>query len=397
MGGRQQLEGGVCSCEGTARARVQHSDPDCAHGLERAGAESVTLPRRLADRYDVGEVLGFGGMSEVHLARDVSLNRDVAVKVLRADLARDPGSYLRFRREAQNAAALNFPAIVAVYDTGVTDTATGPLPYIVMEYVDGLTLGDIVDRDGPMKPLPAIEVVADVCAALEFSHQHAIVHRDVKPANIMITAMGAVKVMDFGIARTLTATTGARFTQTAAVLGSAHYLSPEQARGEAVDERSDVYSLGCVLYELLTGDPPFRGDSPVAVAYQHVREDPVAPTQRREGISAGSEAVVLHHRPRQVGRPHSHCHQSRPRHHADASGGRRPDHRRPRRWHHSVPALPPLPRRTGGYNWRQPTLRVRASTVTGWRLRQLRLTHIPLTCRGRTDRCHGRLTPLRRV
>jgi eukaryotic-like serine/threonine-protein kinase len=252
----------------------------------------MTSPQHLSDRYELGEILGFGGMSEVHLARDVRLHRDVAVKVLRADLARDPSFYLRFRREAQNAAALNHPAIVAVYDTGEAETASGPLPYIVMEYVNGVTLRDIVHTDGPMTPTRAIEVIADACQALNFSHQHGIIHRDVKPANIMISSTNAVKVMDFGIARALS-DSGNSVTQTAAVIGTAQYLSPEQARGESVDARSDVYSLGCVLYELLTGEPPFVGDSPVAVAYQHVREDPVPPSRRHGGISADLDAVVL--------------------------------------------------------------------------------------------------------
>jgi eukaryotic-like serine/threonine-protein kinase len=252
----------------------------------------MTTPQHLSDRYEVGEILGFGGMSEVHLARDVRLHRDVAVKVLRADLARDPSFYLRFRREAQNAAALNHPAIVAVYDTGEAETADGPLPYIVMEYVEGVTLRDIVHNDGPMEPKRAIEVIADACQALNFSHQHGIIHRDVKPANIMISKAGAVKVMDFGIARAL-ADSGNPMTQTSAVIGTAQYLSPEQARGETVDARSDVYSLGCVLYEILTGEPPFVGDSPVAVAYQHVREDPVPPSQRHGGITPELDAVIL--------------------------------------------------------------------------------------------------------
>ena len=254
----------------------------------------MSIPRQLSDRYELGEILGFGGMSEVHLARDTRLHRDVAVKVLRADLARDPGFYLRFRREAQNAAALNHPMIVAIYDTGETRTATGPLPFIVMEYVDGVTLRDVMNRDGPMEPAHAMEVIADACQALNFSHQQGIVHRDVKPANIMISSAGAVKVMDFGIARTLADTTGGnRLTQTAAVLGTAAYLSPEQASGETVDARSDVYSLGCVLYEIITGEPPFVGDSPVAVAYQHVRKDPTPPSQRRDAISPELDAVVL--------------------------------------------------------------------------------------------------------
>ncbi len=251
----------------------------------------MTTPQHLSDRYELGEILGFGGMSEVHLARDVRLHRDVAVKVLRADLARDPSFYLRFRREAQNAAALNHPAIVAVYDTGEAETPNGPLPYIVMEYVEGVTLRDIVHSDGPMEPQRAIEIIADACQALNFSHQHGIIHRDVKPANIMISKSGAVKVMDFGIARALA--DASSVTQTAAVIGTAQYLSPEQARGEKVDARSDVYSLGCVLYEILTGEPPFIGDSPVAVAYQHVREDPIPPSQRHDGISPELDAVVL--------------------------------------------------------------------------------------------------------
>ncbi|KRE27280.1 serine/threonine protein kinase [Mycobacterium sp. Soil538] len=252
----------------------------------------MTTPQHLSDRYEVGEILGFGGMSEVHLARDLRLHRDVAIKVLRADLARDPSFYLRFRREAQNAAALNHPAIVAVYDTGEAETPTGPLPYIVMEYVDGVTLRDIVHTEGPMPAKRAIEVIADACQALNFSHQHGIIHRDVKPANIMISKTGAVKVMDFGIARAI-ADAGNPVTQTAAVIGTAQYLSPEQARGVKVDARSDVYSLGCVLYEILTGEPPFVGDSPVAVAYQHVREDPVPPSARNADISPDLDAVVL--------------------------------------------------------------------------------------------------------
>jgi serine/threonine-protein kinase len=252
----------------------------------------MTTPQHLSDRYELGEILGFGGMSEVHLARDVRLHRDVAVKVLRQDLARDPSFYLRFRREAQNAAALNHPTIVAVYDTGEAETPNGPLPYIVMEYVEGVTLRDIVHSDGPMESQRAIEVIADACQALNFSHQHGIIHRDVKPANIMISKSGAVKVMDFGIARAI-ADAGNPVTQTAAVIGTAQYLSPEQARGVKVDARSDVYSLGCVLYEILTGEPPFVGDSPVAVAYQHVREDPVPPSARHADISPDLDAVVL--------------------------------------------------------------------------------------------------------
>ncbi|MEV5647961.1 Stk1 family PASTA domain-containing Ser/Thr kinase [Nocardia sp. NPDC052254] len=252
----------------------------------------MTTPKNLSSRYELGEIIGFGGMSEVHKARDLRLGRDVAIKVLRADLARDPTFYLRFKREAQNAAALNHPAIVAVYDTGEAEVDGGPLPYIVMEYVDGETLRDIVRGKGPLPPRRAMEIIADVCAALDFSHKNGIVHRDMKPANIMINRQGAVKVMDFGIARAL-ADSSNPMTQTAAVIGTAQYLSPEQARGEQVDARSDVYSVGCVLYEILTGQPPFTGDSPVAVAYQHVREDPKLPSLVHPGVPRELDSVIL--------------------------------------------------------------------------------------------------------
>lgn len=252
----------------------------------------MSAPRLLSNRYELGDTLGYGGMSEVHHGHDVRLGREVAVKILRADLARDPQFQERFRREAQNAAALNHPAIVAVYDTGEADSEYGPLPYIVMEYVEGRTLRDIVKTEGPMSQKRAMEVMADVCAALDFSHRHGIVHRDVKPANVMITRNGAVKVMDFGIARALHDGQAA-MTQTAAVIGTAQYLSPEQARGEQVDARSDVYAAGCVLYELVTAEPPFTGDSPVAVAYQHVREAPQPPSASNPAVSAELDAVVL--------------------------------------------------------------------------------------------------------
>ncbi|TDV50844.1 Stk1 family PASTA domain-containing Ser/Thr kinase [Actinophytocola oryzae] len=252
----------------------------------------MTTPRLLSNRYELGDTLGYGGMSEVHKGRDVRLGRDVAVKVLRADLARDPQFQERFRREAQNAAALNHPAIVAVYDTGETRTEHGPLPYIVMEYVDGRTLRDIVKTEGPLPGQRAMEIMADVSAALDFSHRHGIIHRDVKPANVMITKTGAVKVMDFGIARAVHDGQAA-VTQTAAVIGTAQYLSPEQARGETVDARSDVYAAGCVLFELLTGEPPFTGDSPVAVAYQHVREDPKPPSALNPRVNPALDAIVL--------------------------------------------------------------------------------------------------------
>jgi serine/threonine-protein kinase len=249
--------------------------------------------RLLGGRYQVGELLGYGGMAEVHRGRDLRLGRDVAVKMLRTDLARDATFQERFRREAQNAAALNHPAIVAVYDTGEETGATGErLPFIVMEYVAGHTLKEVLAAEQRLQPRRALEIIADICAALEFSHRHGIIHRDIKPGNVMLTPNGQVKVMDFGIARAL-ASGATTMTQTSAVIGTAQYLSPEQARGEAVDARSDVYAAGCVLFELLCGHPPFVGDSPVSVAYQHVREDPKAPSDINPDVPPDVDAIVL--------------------------------------------------------------------------------------------------------
>ena len=197
----------------------------------------------LAGRYQLGEVIGHGGMAEVHRGRDVRLGRDVAIKLLRADLARDPSFQGRFRREAQAAAALNHPAIVAVYDTGEDHRDGVVTPYIVMEYVEGRTLRDVLAAEGRLLPQRALEITAQICAALEQAHRAGIVHRDIKPANVMLTTAGEVKVMDFGIARAVTGSSST-MTQTAAVIGTAHYLSPEQARGEHVDARSDIYSTG---------------------------------------------------------------------------------------------------------------------------------------------------------
>jgi serine/threonine-protein kinase len=232
-------------------------------------------------------------MAEVHRGRDSRLNRDVAIKVLRADLARDPSFLNRFRREAHSAAGLNHPSIVAVYDTGEDVAHDGtPQPFIVMEYVEGRTLRDILKSEGRLPVRRAMEITADVCAALDFSHRNGIIHRDIKPANVMITPQGAVKVMDFGIARAV-ADNSATVTQTANVIGTAQYLSPEQARGETVDARSDVYSTGCLLYELVTGVPPFQGDSPVAVAYQHVRENPVMPSARNPEVPRSLDSIAM--------------------------------------------------------------------------------------------------------
>ncbi len=253
----------------------------------------MTQPRLLGGRYELDGVVGRGGMAEVYRARDIRLDRIVAIKTLRADLARDPIFQARFRREAQSAASLNHPSIVAVYDTG-EDMATGvPVPYIVMEYVDGRTVRDLLQEGGHrLLPERSLEIIDGVLRALEYSHQAGIVHRDIKPGNVMVTRNGDIKVMDFGIARAMS-DAQATMTQTAQVIGTAQYLSPEQARGERVDARSDLYSAGCLLYELLTGRPPFTGDSPVAIAYQHVRENPVPPSRVDPDVPPWADAIVL--------------------------------------------------------------------------------------------------------
>ncbi|MFD4758391.1 Stk1 family PASTA domain-containing Ser/Thr kinase [Streptomyces sp. NPDC058439] len=249
-------------------------------------------PRRLGGRYELGSVLGRGGMAEVYLAHDTRLGRTVAVKTLRADLARDPSFQARFRREAQSAASLNHPAIVAVYDTGEDYVDGVSIPYIVMEYVDGSTLRELLHSGRKLLPERTLEMTVGILQALEYSHRAGIVHRDIKPANVMLTRTGQVKVMDFGIARAM-GDSGMTMTQTSAVIGTAQYLSPEQAKGEQVDARSDLYSTGCLLYELLTVRPPFIGDSPVAVAYQHVREEPQPPSNFDPEITPAMDAIVL--------------------------------------------------------------------------------------------------------
>ena len=254
----------------------------------------TSSPTMVGGRYELGELLGRGGMAEVRRAIDQRLGRSVAVKQLRADLATDPTFQARFRREAQSAAGLNHPTIVAVYDTGEeTDPLTGvSIPYIVMELVEGSTLRDVLKDGRKILPERALELTQGVLDALSYSHKAGIVHRDIKPANVMLSPTGGVKVMDFGIARAV-ADTSATMTQTAAVIGTAQYLSPEQARGETVDARSDLYSAGCLLFELLVGRPPFIGDSPVSVAYQHVREAPPPPSQLDPELSPEIDAVVL--------------------------------------------------------------------------------------------------------
>ena len=258
----------------------------------------MTGPRMLGGRYEVGELIGRGGMAEVHLGHDTRLGRPVAIKMLRSDLARDATFLSRFRREAQSAAGLNHASIVAVYDSGedqVIDAggAPVPVPYIVMEYVDGKTLREVLNERAPLEATEAARITEGILDALAYSHRMGIVHRDIKPANVMIGRHGEIKVMDFGIARAV-ADTNATMTQTQAVIGTAQYLSPEQAQGQHVDARSDLYSTGCLLFELLTGRPPFQADSPVAIAYQHVGQQPPRPSSLNPDIPAAFDAVVLH-------------------------------------------------------------------------------------------------------
>lgn len=256
-----------------------------------------SMAHRLGGRYEVRSLIGRGGMAEVHLGYDTRLHRIVAIKMLRTDLARDSVFQARFRREAQAAASLNHPNIVAVYDTG-EEVIAGPdgrgvsVPYIVMEYVEGHTVKDLLSDGTPVPINEAVEIVSGVLSALEYSHAAGLVHRDIKPGNIMLTTDGKVKVMDFGIARALS-DSQATMTQTNAVVGTAQYLSPEQARGEQVDARSDLYSTGVVLFELLTGQPPFRGDSAVAVAYQHVSALPPTPSSITPDVPEALDRVVM--------------------------------------------------------------------------------------------------------
>lgn len=236
-------------------------------------------------------------MAQVHLGYDTRLSRTVAIKILRTDLAQDPMFLARFRREAQSAAALNHPSIVSVYDTGEEQITTPmgkdvSLPYIVMEYVKGRTVASLLSEGDPVPISEAVQIIVGVLSALEYSHHEGIIHRDIKPGNVMLTPDGKVKVMDFGIARAI-ADSAATMTQTNSVVGTAQYLSPEQARGEVVDARSDLYSAGCLFYELLTGKPPFTGDSAVAVAYQHVSETPRPASLIAPDIPDSIDRVVM--------------------------------------------------------------------------------------------------------
>lgn len=251
------------------------------------------VPRLINDRYEVGETVGRGGMATVHLGRDLRLDRRVAIKVLRPELARDDTFHERFKREAQSVAALNHHSIVSVYDTGeiLAETDEGvDRPYIVMEYVPGRTLRELIHEDA-VTPRDAVDITLGILDALEYSHRAGIVHRDIKPANVIVTPERQIKVMDFGIARAVEDTAPA-LTQAQAVLGTAQYLSPEQARGESVDARSDLYSAGCVLFEMLTGRAPFVGASSVDIAAQHVRDRPPAPSELDPRLGSRVDAFV---------------------------------------------------------------------------------------------------------
>ena len=252
--------------------------------------------RVLSDRYEVGELIGRGGMASVYRGRDLTLGREVAIKILESDLAADATFRTRFRLEAQAASRMSHPTIVRVYDAGEdvetdADGTTRAVPYIVMELVSGQTLKEIIAA-GPVSIDDAIHYTDGILEALEYSHRAGVVHRDIKPGNVMVTSAGQVKVMDFGIARAVS-DSSSTVAETTQILGTAAYFSPEQAKGEPVDSRADVYSAGVVLYELLTGRPPFRGESPVAVAYQHVSETPVAPSEIVDTVPRSLDAVVL--------------------------------------------------------------------------------------------------------
>ncbi|MFI5053122.1 MAG: protein kinase, partial [Acidimicrobiia bacterium] len=242
--------------------------------------------RVFANRYELGVEIGRGGMADVFLAHDRLLDRRVAVKVLSPAFSSDPTNVERFRREAQSAAGLNHPNIVAVYDWGEENGTY----FIVMEYVPGQTLSNLIQSYGRLSPTEAVPIGAEIADALAFAHAHGVVHRDVKPGNVLVTPDGQVKVADFGIAR---AASGDGLTKTGAVLGTATYFSPEQAQGFALDGRSDVYALGVVLYEMLVGAPPFVAASPVSVAYMHVREQPAPPSSIVAGLPGALDRIVL--------------------------------------------------------------------------------------------------------
>ena len=240
-------------------------------------------------RYELHRRLARGGMADVFLARDQLLDRPVAVKVLFPEFATDPAFVERFRREAQSAANLNHPNIVAVYDWGQEQGTY----FIVMEYIEGRSLAEIIRTEGPLHPQRAAEVASDIAAALAFAHRNGVVHRDIKPGNVLISPTGQVKVADFGIARALNASAEDNLTQAGSVMGTATYFAPEQAQGLPLDPRSDLYSLGVVMYEMVTGRPPFSGESPVAIAYKHVQEQPAPPRHANTNVPVPLEAVIM--------------------------------------------------------------------------------------------------------
>ncbi|MBH5336018.1 serine/threonine-protein kinase [Streptomyces pactum] len=246
-------------------------------------------------RYQLQDLLGEGGMASVHLAYDTALDRQVAIKTLHTELAREQSFRERFRREAQAVAKLSHTNIVSVFDTGEDEIDGSVMPYIIMEYVEGQPLRSVLDADvrqfGAMPADKALKITGDVLAALEVSHEMGLVHRDIKPGNVMMTKRGVVKVMDFGIARAMQSGVTS-MTQTGMVVGTPQYLSPEQALGRGVDARSDLYSVGIMLFELLTGRLPFDADSPLAIAYAHVQEEPVAPSTINQAIPPAVDALV---------------------------------------------------------------------------------------------------------
>ncbi|GGZ03862.1 serine/threonine protein kinase [Streptomyces nitrosporeus] len=268
-------------------------EPEANGGGVPDGTDSWGVGGVVGDgRYRMTHRLGRGGMAEVYAAEDVRLGRTVAVKLLRSDLAEDPVSKARFTREAQSVAGLNHHAIVAVYDSGEDVVGGATVPYIVMELVEGRTIRDLLISAEAPPPEQALIIVSGVLEALAYSHQHGIVHRDIKPANVIITNSGAVKVMDFGIARALHGAQST-MTQTGMVMGTPQYLSPEQALGKAVDHRSDLYATGCLLYELLAMRPPFTGETPLSVVYQHVQDTPVPPSHVYEPVPPELDGLVM--------------------------------------------------------------------------------------------------------
>ncbi|MEV6314095.1 protein kinase [Streptomyces sp. NPDC051776] len=269
------------------------SEPDATGGGVPEAPEAWGAGGLVGDgRYRLTHRLGRGGMAEVFAAEDVRLGRTVAVKLLRADLAEDPVSKARFTREAQSVAGLNHHAVVAVYDSGEDVVGPHTVPYIVMELVEGRTIRDLLLNAEAPPPDQALIIVSGVLEALSYSHHHGIVHRDIKPANVIITNTGAVKVMDFGIARALHGAQST-MTQTGMVMGTPQYLSPEQALGKAVDHRSDLYATGCLLYELLAQRPPFTGETPLSVVYQHVQDDPVPPSEAAVAVPPELDGLVM--------------------------------------------------------------------------------------------------------